>query len=335
MSKPVQQIIIKRSPKADHHGSHGGAWKVAFADFTMAMMAFFMVMWLIAMSDTDERAEIAQLLRTRSLFSTKVEAFEEANSPYPIDLGGTPSIIDPEILQQDRQAPDNPIPGMSEYLSVPSGDEAPQAGKGDKLNSLIDGQFDSPAQLSLLTDVIKQLAEDKQVAQHIQIDRVPSGLRVIIRDSNERQIFKRGQIQLTPFFEDLLLSLGGIMQRVKNKLIISGHTDAARYIGRDYSNWNLSGDRAQMARLVLVTGGMPENRVVQVGAFASTRPLDTKNPLSSQNRRVELLILTTEGERQISAMFSATGQSPALAQAAAAAYKNQPVLRTGQVLDTE
>lgn len=330
MNSSSSPVIIKRSQRSQRStakAKSGGAWKVAFADFTLAMMAFFMVLWILEVSNMKERAEIANYMRTHSIFEGSPAPFEPGNSPFPVDLGGTPSIVDNNSA--NALPPDNPLPGMSEYLQVPSGDERPLAGKGDKLNSLIDGQFDSPAQLSLLLQAFEEIAAELQAQEHIQLDIVPSGLRVIIRDNKQQQMFVRGQIRMTPFFEDLLLSLGPVFHKVKNKLIISGHTDNTAFTGSQYSNWELSGDRALQARQVLVAGGMPVQSVAQVAAFSATRPLNQQEPGDSTNRRIELLILTSAAEAELNQLFSPDNRNNAVQQAAQEAQRNQPVGRSG------
>lgn len=326
--KKSSPIVLKRSKRGSETAKASGAWKVAFADFTLAMMALFMVMWIVEISNTKQRAEIANYMRTNSLFDGAEALFDPQNSPYPVDLGGNPALLDE--FNSSELPPENPLPGTSLYLEIPSGEDVPKAGKGDRINSLINGQFDSPSQLSLLTDAIEDVANALMAQDNIQIEETPYGLRVIIRDHQKRQMFQRGQVNLTPFFEDLLLNLGQIFKKVQNKVIISGHTDDTAYVGRTYSNWNLSGERAQMARQVLTAGGMPGNRVAQVTAFSSTRPLSQSDTSASENRRVELLILTTEAEKQLNAIFSYQDPKSAVNQAIQAAKDNQPVFRNQQ-----
>lgn len=321
-------IVLKRGKRGEKSAKGGGAWKVAFADFTLAMMALFMVMWILEISNTKQRAEIANYMRTNSLFDGVHSPFDQQNSPYPVDLGGNPALLDE--FNNAEQPAENLQPGVSLHLEIPSGEDVPKAGKGEAINSLINGQFDSPSQLSLLTQVIEQVAGKLMAQEHIQIEETPYGLRVIIRDHGKRQMFQRGQVSLTPFFEDLLLNLGKIFYKVQNKVIISGHTDDTAYVGRTYSNWNLSGERAQMARQVLTAGGMPIDRVAQVTAFSSTRPLSPEDSSSSENRRVELLILTTEAEQQLNAVFSYQQPQSAMNQAIRDAHANQPVFRSQQ-----
>ncbi|MDX3774307.1 OmpA family protein [Chromatiaceae bacterium AAb-1] len=321
----INPVIIKRG-RRNTKAQHSGAWKVAFADFTLAMMAFFMVLWILEVSNLKERTEIANYMRTHSILDGSPNPFQPDNSPFPVDLGGTPSIVERDAAHS--VPPENPVPGMSEFLEVPAGERNPMAGMGDKLNSMLDGKFDSPSELSLLLQAFQEIAAEQLAENHLLVEVVPSGLRVIIRDNEQQQMFRRGQVEMTPFFEDLLLSMGPLLKKIQNKLIISGHTDITSFSGTQYGNWELSGDRALQARQVLTAGGMPAERVAQVAAFAATRLINENDKTSSENRRIELLILTTRAEDELNQLFSPAGDSPALQEAAGAARRNQPVMRT-------
>ncbi len=325
MMKTNSEIVIRRQSRPDSKAKAGGAWKVAFADFTLAMMAFFMVLWILEVSSVKERTEIAHYMRTHSIFDGSPSLFEPGNSPFPVDLGGSPSIVDQGA--SNRVPPDNPQPGMSEYLNVPNGEEFPNAGKGEALNSLVEGTFATPSELGMLLKVFEELAQEQLAQTNLEVEIVPSGLRVIIRDDKDNQMYKRGQEYMTPFFEDLLFSLGPVFQKVHNQLIISGHTDSSPFNGLSYSNWELSGNRALQARQVLAAGGMPPQRVAQVAAFSSTRLLTPDNPTNSENRRIELLILTPKAESYLEELFSSDSSSPAVEHAAELARDNQPVSR--------
>ena len=327
MSKP-NEIIIKRGRRPSGDGKHGGAWKVAFADFTLAMMAFFMVLWIMAITNQDERKEIAHYMRTHSVFDGSPSFFEPGNSPFPVDLGGSPSIIDNQA--SNRLPPDNPQAGISEYLQVPEGDKDPLAGKGDKLNSMVDSEFAAPPELSLLLQSFKELSKEELLRNNILVEEVASGLRVIIRDDNSHQMFAPSQKTMSPFFEDLFLHLGGLFKNINNKIIISGHSDARAFSSSGYSNWELSGARAQQARKIMAAGGMPTDSVMQVNAFSSSRLLNKEDKNASENRRVELLILTHEAEDEISSLFSDKNIDNPIKRSANAATANQPVLRLGQ-----
>ena len=318
-------VVVRRSPlKKTYKGKSGGAWKVAFADFTLAMMAFFMVLWILEVSSVKERQQIANYMRTHSVFDGSPSMFEPGNSPFPVDLGGSPSIVDHGA--SNRLPPDNPAPGMSEFLQIPDGEQSPNAGQGEALNSQLVGEFSTPSELGMLLTAFEQVARDQLAQANIEVDIVPSGLRVIIRDDEHNHMFKRGQESITPFFEDLLFSLGAVFRQVQNAVIISGHTDATRFNGHQYGNWELSGNRAQQARKILVAGGMPTERVAQVAAFSSRKLLDAQQPDNSANRRIELLVLTPAANQQLNDLFS-VGPGSAVSEAAGDARMNQPVSR--------
>ncbi|MBE0378074.1 flagellar motor protein MotB [Pseudoalteromonas prydzensis] len=327
MTNPnANPIIIRRSRRTVNKEQHRGAWKVAFADFTLAMMAFFMVLWIMAITNDQERKDIAHYMRTHSIFDGSPAIFEPGNSPFPVDLGGSPSIVDHKA--SNRLPPDNPRPGMSEYLKVPKGDHAPMAGKGDKLNSVIDNEFAATSDLSLLLNSFQDLAKEELLQQNLQVEKVQSGLRVIIKDDKNHQMFARSEQTMSPFFEDLFLHLGGLFENINNKIIISGHSDASAYKGNHYSNWDLSGARALQARKIMVAGGMLQSQVMQVNAFSANRLINVDDKFASENRRVEILILTKKAEAELNQMFAEDNVNNPVKKAASAATANEPVLRS-------
>ncbi|MDO6487396.1 flagellar motor protein MotB [Colwellia sp. 4_MG-2023] len=318
-------IVIKRGRRNKGHGKHGGAWKVAFADFTLAMMAFFMVLWILAITNDAERKKIAHYMRTHSVFDGSPSFFKQGNSPFPIDLGGSPSIIDNQA--SNRLPPDNPLPGISEYLQVPEGDKEPLAGNGDKLNSAIDSEFAASSELSLLLKSFEELSKEELLNNNILVEEVPSGLRIIIKDDDNHTMFAPSQKTMSPFFEDLFLYLGGMFKDINNKIIISGHSDASPFKGQTYTNWELSAERAQQARKIMAAGGMPASRVMQVNSFSSNRLLNKKDKTASENRRVELLVLTSDAEKKINDLFADDNVQNPIKQSASAATANKPVMR--------
>ncbi|MCF7500703.1 MULTISPECIES: flagellar motor protein MotB [unclassified Pseudoalteromonas] len=324
-------VIIKRGRRSAKSGKHSGAWKVAFADFTLAMMAFFMVLWIMAITNEQERKDIAHYMRTHSIFDGSPALFEPGNSPFPVDLGGSPSVVDHKA--SNRLPPDNPRPGMSEYLKVPKGDHAPLAGKGDKLNSVIDSEFAASSELSLLLSSFQDLAKEELLQNNLHVEKVSSGLRVIIQDDKNHQMFARSEQTMSPFFEDLFLHLGGLFRSIENKIIISGHSDASAFKGTQSNNWDLSGARAFQARKIMAAGGMPTNQVMQVNAFSSNRPINQKDRFASENRRVEILILTKKAESELEALFAEDNINNPVKKAASAATANQPVLRSQELYE--
>ncbi|EPO2596168.1 OmpA family protein, partial [Shigella flexneri] len=140
-----------------------------------------------------------------------------------------------------------------------------------------------------------------------EMEIVPQGLRVLIKDDQNRNMFERGSAQIMPFFKTLLVELAPVFDSLYNKIIITGHTDAMAYKNNIYNNWNLSGDRALSARRVLEEAGMPEDKVMQVSAMADQMLLDAKNPQSAGNRRIEIMVLTKSASDTLYQYFGQHG----------------------------
>ncbi|TNH98595.1 lateral flagellar motor protein LafU [Aeromonas sobria] len=299
-----EQIIVKRQQRRNSGPKGGGAWKVAFADFTLAMMAFFMVLWILAVSNQEEREAVASRLRDYSIMDSEANPFDIRNSPYPVDLGGNPSVIDelnPKFDQQGQLMPKH----MDRTQSIFSD------GPGGGYEKLLIGKLEGEAQIKQLAGFIDHLAEQMQAKNNLEIQIVPQGLRILIRDDADREMYSRGSARISPFFRHMLMALAPIFQRIENRVMISGHTDNTPFAGDNYSNWELSSDRAMMARRVLLAGGMPPERVGQVVAMADTMLDDTQNPQGSRNRRIELLIMTTQAETNLEQLFSSQTQAAA------------------------
>ncbi len=180
----------------------------------------------------------------------------------------------------------------------------------------------------MVNEMMRQINADGNV----DVTVTPQGLRIVLQDDYKQNMFRRGGSTLTPFFEDLLLALAPVFQRVENPMIISGHTDATQYrkAFSSSSNWELSSSRANSARQTLVAGGMPEQRVLQVTGMSDRALLNQQDPKSSENRRIELFILTTPAAEVISTLF---GEQPTneVEKAREKAQFNQPVFRTDTI----
>jgi Flagellar motor protein len=294
----AEQIIISRQQRRDSSPKGGGAWKVAFADFTLAMMSLFLVLWILAVSNQEERSQVASRLRDYSILDNEANPFDIKNSPYPVDLGGNPSVLEeiaPEYSPDGQPKPKSPADksGKDELLEKPI----------KSYGSLIPGRYDDPKKMQALAGFIDSIAKKMQAENNLELQIVPQGLRILIRDDKERDMYARGSSRITPFFHHLLMALAPIFQRVENPLMISGHTDSTPFAGDNYSNWELSSDRAMMARRVLVSGGMPVERVSQVVGMADTMLDDKEDPKGSANRRIELLILTDKAQADLASLF--------------------------------
>lgn len=269
------QIIIKRRSKRGHNEDHSGAWKVAFADFALAMMALFMVLWVIQPQADAER--IAKVVLASTVIEGGAGVFDQV-SQVPVALDSL-SAFDWVPRRQDVQ--------FSESRS-----ETVQ-------------RYDSEADLQTLARLMALLAERTDATSNLEVHVVPQGLRILIKDDDKRFMFERGSATLDPHFRTLLTALAQALAKVQNKLIVSGHTDAVPYRGSGgYDNWNLSGERALQARSVLVNAGLPAQGILQVSAQADVMPLRPEEPLNGANRRIELLVLTEQAETLYRQLFS-------------------------------
>lgn len=267
-----REVIIRRRSKKGHEEAHGGAWKVAFADFTLAMMALFMVLWIV-----QPRMELSNPSYGDQESNPLVDGgagIFDGTSTSPLELDGIPIRPAPRQERKERAEAD----GSQRY--------------------------GSPEELKTLAELMREVASEVDALANLEVEVVPQGLRILIKDDQQRFMFERGSATLNPHFRKLLGVLAGVLVKVDNKLIISGHTDATAYRQQNgYNNWNLSGDRALRARQALVDAGMASDSVLQVTAQADVMPLRPEDPQNGANRRVEILLLTTSAEALYKQLF--------------------------------
>jgi chemotaxis protein MotB len=269
------EIIIKRRSKKGHGDEHGGAWKVAFADFTLAMMALFMVLWIIQPQMNQTNPSYGEM-ESNPLVDGGAGIFD-GTSTSPLELDGLP-VRPPQADDTERNQAKTDQDGSHNYGST--------------------------EELKKLAELMREVASEVDALANLEVDVVPQGLRILIKDDQQRFMFQRGSATLNPHFQKLLGVLAGVLAKVDNKLIISGHTDATPYRQKNgYNNWNLSGDRALRARNALVDSGLGEGSVLQVTAQADVMPLHPEDPQSGANRRVEILLLTASAEALYKELF--------------------------------
>lgn len=286
-----QPIIVKRV-KRFGDGHHGGAWKIAFADFATAMMAFFLVLWLLSTATPEQKIAIA------GYFKDPI-GFSESGTPYIIDLGGTPQL-----------APERTI--NPEEKSEPTPDTSLQLDK-DKVETMAE-QVERERLELLLQELQNKVEENPQLQKfkdQILFEITQDGLRIQIMDAENRPMFDLGSARLQPYFEDILLAMADTIKAVPNKISISGHTDAKPYSGTgDFGNWELSANRANAARRALVAGGYPDEQVARVVGYASSSLFDRANPFNPVNRRIDIIVLTKKAQRDIEGEQGAPEQTP-------------------------
>jgi len=301
-----QPIIVKRVKKVAG-GHHGGAWKIAFADFATAMMAFFLVMWLMTSATPEQKKAIS------GYFQDPI-GFTESASPYVIDLGGTPTpaperTLNPDISETPESQPDET--GIST----------------DQIETLADKMEQERLELLLqeLQNKVEENPELQRFKDQILFEITQDGLRIQIMDAENRPMFALGSANLQPYFEDILLAMADTIRAVPNKISISGHTDAKPFAGRgDFGNWELSSNRANAARRTLVAGGYPDEQVARVVGYASSALFDREDPFNPVNRRIDIVVLTKKAQRAIEGEQGANGEAPAQGQAPAATPSGAP-----------
>ena len=291
-----QPIIVKRVKKSNA-GHHGGAWKIAFADFATAMMAFFMVMWLMSSASPEQKKLIS------GYFKDPI-GFSESASPYVIDLGGSPT-----------PAPERTLNPQVEDPAISEDSESEQAEISEEQAEALADELEGERLKLLLQELQNKVEENPQLQRfkdQILFEITQDGLRIQIVDAENRPMFDLGSARLQPYFEDILLAMVDTIKAVPNKISISGHTDAKPFAGAgDFGNWELSANRANAARRVLVAGGYEEEQVARVVGYASSALFDRQAPLNPINRRIDIIVLTKKAQRDIEGKQQGREPAPA------------------------
>lgn len=298
--------IVKKVARKGHDESHGGAWKVAFADFVLALMSLFLVLWVLAARDAEQALEDVRRVGGGKLFDEGGALIERMER-----RGGSLIPREPVPATSDMVQPRRPFTsGDSEVRS-----KAPLA-IADRARLL-----ESTGDFRELSAVIAQLAQDSGLRSNLQTVLTPQGLRVLLHDSERVGMFERGNAFPSDRFRTLLRRLGPVFAQVQNQLLVVGHTDSVPFANAEtnpaaLSNWSLANHRAMAARFHMIAGGMPTDSVLQVVGMADRAPLDLARTDADVNRRIELLVLTREHARAIAAMYgppaAATPTVPAL-----------------------
>ena len=292
LDKGQQQAIVKRvSRRHDEHGHGGAAWKVAFADFCLALLCLFLVMWLMASRQAEHMEDL--------LKAAGGTLIDEGRGRMSVSMGG------PRGSLIER----NPMPSNGDMLAkrkASTGDSDP-AGPGEGMR-LSKAHYESHADMEELSKVLAQLAADVGLAANLRTIITPYGLRVLLHDTDKQGMFQLGSSAPNERFRRLLKSLGPVFQQIDNQMLVVGHTDSLQYADKSYSafsNWTLSSERAMAARSYLLAGGMPTTSVLQVVGQADRAPINPDDTTAAENRRIELLILTSGQARSIAEMFGA------------------------------
>ncbi|TPE52011.1 flagellar motor protein [Maribrevibacterium harenarium] len=273
----VHQPVIRRVKKVQKGGAHGGSWKIALADFALAMMAFFLVMWIINVASPQERAAI------EGFFNDPMGPSTAGFSNKPIDLGGSPA-------KSIEQKPD---------FDLPDPGSTPLPAREEEVGSGNDGQ-ELERMNALLTEQLQSIDRLHSENENMRIDITPDGVRITLIDEPDKPMFERGSAELTIDAEVVLLSIGSVLRKIENPIAITGHTDSTRFLSQDYTdNWDLSSLRANAAKRAVVEGGVSLSRIAQVVGLADTVPYNRLDPQSAENRRITITILTDSSYRDL------------------------------------
>lgn len=269
--KQNHPVVLVRKRKSHHAAHHGGSWKIAYADFMTAMMAFFLVMWLLAIASPQELTQIAEYFRT-PLKVALTSGDKSSSESSPIPGGGDDPTQQHGLVKKQVDSPDS----RAEELRL------------NKLREKLDELIESDPRL-------------KALRPHLLINMMDEGLRIQIIDSQNRPMFKTGSAQFESYMRDILRAIAPILNDLPNKISLSGHTDDIPYATgeRGYSNWELSADRANASRRELIAGGLAEGKVLRVVGMAATMSLKQHGADDAINRRITVLVLNKQTQEGI------------------------------------
>ena len=276
-------IVIKRIKKVSGGGHSGGAWKIAYADFVTAMMAFFLLMWLLGSTTKAQMEGIAQYFKT----------------PLKVALAGGTGSGDSSSL----------IKGGGEDLTRRTGQVKQGEVQGHKTINLEANRSESAKQESVRLENLKVAVEKaissntkmKPFKKQLKVDITSDGLRIQIVDDQNRPMFDSGSAEMKGYTRDILREIGKTLNAVANRISLSGHTDAIPFVGgeRGYSNWELSADRANASRRELVAGGLEDGKILRVVGLGSAIPFDQKDVNAPVNRRISIIVMNKKAEEAI------------------------------------
>ncbi|QII27631.1 flagellar motor protein MotB [Stenotrophomonas maltophilia] len=282
MAETKPTVIVRRVKKAGHAAHHGGSWKVAYADFVTAMMAFFLVLWLMASTSKPERAAISEYFRNPSplVGSSATPAPGMAGpggaSTSMIKLGGATDV--------SRGNSNDPFQNQQKAIPQP-----------------VDEQQRDKQQLEALMKELQEAISRSQALEpfkdQLLLDLTPEGLRIQIVDKQNRPMFDLGSATLKPYTQQILHELAEYLNHVPNRISLTGHTDITAYsAARGYGNWELSADRANAARRALIDGGMDDSKITRVVGLSSSVLFDKTDPQNPINRRISIVVMTKAAE---------------------------------------
>ena len=289
-AKKLQPIIVKKIKKGGH-AAHGGAWKIAYADFVTAMMAFFLLMWLLGSTTEGDKKGIQDYFQ--SPLKVAMSGGSGAGDATSVVKGGGT-----DLSRQGGQVKNGDVEAERRRNAVKALKAEQAKAERSRLETLSER----------MQDVLSSSPKLAEFKSQIRLDMTRDGLRIQIVDEQNRPMFDSGAAEVKGYMREILQAIGSVLAEVPNKLTLEGHTDAkpmgAGAIG--YSNWELSSDRANASRRELLAGGLSDARVLRVQGLAASLPYDRQDPLNPINRRISIIVMTREAEDR----FFQTGDAP-------------------------
>lgn len=322
MAEHKPTIIIKKIKKGGHGGHHGGAWKVAYADFVTAMMAFFLLMWLLNASSEEQKRGISNYFGPAGnmvgaggsggvLGGISIESegqYESAKDPAttvpdeasksqasgtdtnPIDTADVKASLKEEGTNDGKAAVEGKKDDKTEAEKQASADNLKKE-EAAKIIQEKQNQMFREAE-HMIKKAIQEAPELKDLANNLMIDNTPEGLRIQIVDKERFSMFSNGKAVMFDHTKKLLQKVSKVIERMPNKISITGHTDSKPFApNSNYSNWELSTDRANATRRELLLNDFPLERLMSVVGKADRDPLEPNNPEDDQNRRISIVLL--------------------------------------------
>ncbi len=294
MSDDTQQPIVVKKIKKGGAGAHGGAWKIAYADFVTAMMAFFLLMWLLGSTAQGDMEGIAEFFQ----------------NPLKVGLqGGSGSGDSSSILKGGGQDLTRSVGQVKrgdvkakKTVNLDAAKDPSEITRGEDAYKF---EQQERAQLVDLKGQIEALIEASSTLRAMKnqliMDITSEGLRIQIVDEKNRPMFAQSSDRLQPYTQELLRAIGSALNSVQNRISLSGHTDATGYAGgnRGFSNWELSANRANASRRELLAGGLEDGKVIRVVGLADIIPLKPDDPYDPTNRRISIIVMNKKTEEAV------------------------------------
>ncbi len=277
-AKKLQPIIVKRVKKGGH-AAHGGAWKIAYADFVTAMMAFFLLMWLLGSTSEGDKKGIADYFQSPLKVALMGGGSGAGDASSVIKGGGT------DLSRQGGQVKKGDIEAERKTYNLRALKAEQRKAEQARLSELKEK----------MADVIANSPKLAEFKSQVRLDMTREGLRIQIVDDQKRPMFDSGSADVQPYMREILRAIGSVLTEVPNRLTLEGHTDAKPMgSGLGYSNWELSSDRANASRRELLAGGLDDARILRVQGLSASVPFEKQDPFDPINRRISIIVMTRD-----------------------------------------